>query len=180
MPIEVEAIRQRRDSCTVQLGGGASIVFEYLPVQVQEVMESADDGTLEQDAAGGTLSDARLLVATRLVEMVADWDVTRGGEPFPLDADEIAATFDAGSLNRCVTGIMEHYATGKSDGELLSRLGTAITSRKVGAESSPAGMTAASRASRQSANSQKSHSKAGSPRGRLRRIPNGTTSSVPA
>jgi hypothetical protein len=178
MPIEVSAIRDRRDSCTISLGGSASIVFEYLPIKVSEFMETSDDGTLEQDAAGGTLADARLLAATRLIEMVAAWDVTQDGQPFPLEAELVAETFDIGVLNRCGAGIMEHYATGKTDGGLLSKLGTATTSPKVGAESSPAG--AANRASRRNANSSRSRSNAGSSRGRLQPIPSGTTSSVPA
>ena len=179
MPIEVSAIRDRRDRCIIQLGGDASIVFDYLPIKVSELMERTDDGTLEQEAAGGdTLADARLLAATRLVDLVAAWDVTQGGEPFPLEAERVAETFDLGVLNRCIAGIMEHYATGKSNGELLSALGTGITSPKAAAASSPNG--AAHRASRRNANSSRSRSNAGSSRGRLRHIPSGTTSSVPA
>jgi hypothetical protein len=182
MPIELSQIRERRDTCTIVLGAGASIVFEYLPIKVSELMESSEDGTLEADAAaiaedGATLADARLLAASRLVDLVAAWDVTQGGDPFPLDAELVATALDLGVLNRCVAGIVEHYATGKTSGEFLNALGTGITSPKDGAKSSPTGTN---RASRRNANSSKSRSSRASARGNLRRIPSGTNSSVPA
>jgi hypothetical protein len=174
MPIEVSAIRDRRAVCTVELGPDASVVFEYRPVRIAELIERGDVDPERPD----TLQESREAVAAQLVDITAAWDVTREGEPFPLDALEIADTFDIGFLTRCFAGLVEHYATGKTTGELLSKLGTATTSPRDGAESSPDGV--ANRVSRRSASSSKSRSKATSPRGSLKRIPNGMTSSPPA
>lgn len=174
MPIEVEAIRNRVATCTVEVSPGASVVFEYIPVRLAEEIESGDLDVERPE----TVQDTREELARQLVAVTAAWDVTRDGEPFPLDADEIADTFDVGFLSKCTLAIAEHYLQGKVTGELLSKLGTVTTSPKVGAESSPVG--AANRVSRRSARSPKSRSSAASSRGRLQSIPSGSLSSLPA
>lgn len=176
MPIEVEAIRNRRASCTVELGPGASVAIEYLPLQVSAFMERSENGEL---SASDTLAGSVASLARELEGIATAWDVTRGGEPFPLDAEELAETFDIGFLTKCLAAVTEHYAQSKSSGELLSTPGIATTLPKAGAESSPDGATAGSRASRRNARSPRSRSSAGSSRGRLQTIPNGRTSSVP-
>jgi hypothetical protein len=174
MPIEVEAIRNRVAAVTVEIAPGATVVLEYRPVRLAEYIESGEVST-ERPAS---LQASREVLARQLVEVTVQWDVTRKGEPFPLDVYEIADTFDIGFLNKITTSIAEHYLQGKVSGELLSRLGDATFSRPVAAESSPVG--AGNRVSRRSASSSKSRSKVASPRGNLRRIPSGTTSSPPA
>src|SRR5258708_3286531 len=173
MRIEVSAIRDRRAVCTVELAPGASVVCEYRPLRIAELIES---GGVDMDRPE-TLQESREAVAAQLVGILTAWDVTREGEPFPLERDEIADTFDIGFLNKCISALFEHYAQGKVTGALLSAPGIGITSPRVGAESSPVGP--ANRASRRSANSSKSRSSAGSPRGSLQRIPSTTTSAAP-
>ena len=174
MPIEVEAIRNRRASCTVELGPGASVAIEYLPLQVAAFMARSESGDLSES---DTLAESVAALARELEGIATAWDVTRGGEPFPLEAEELAATFDIGFLSRCLGGITTHYAESKGSGELLSTPGTATISPKAGAESSPNGATAGSRASRRNARSPRSRSSAGSRRGILQSIQNGRTSS---
>lgn len=173
MPIEVETIRNRVASVTIEIAPGATVVVDYRPVRLAELIESGDVGADRPD----TIQDSRELLAAQLVEVVTAWDVTRQGEPFPLDVDEIADIFDIGFLNKCLVSIVEHYMQGKVTGELLSTPGIGTTSPRVAAESSPVGLV--NRASRRNASSPKSRSKAGSPHGRLQSIPSGTTSSAP-
>src|SRR5258708_602943 len=166
MPISVAAIRERRAACTVEISPDATVVIDYRPVRLAELIESGEVDVDRPD----TLQESREALATQLVEVVVGWDVTRdveGTEPFPLDSLEIADTFDIGFLNKCLTSIAEHYMQGKVTGELLSRPGIATTSPRAGVESSPAG--AANRVSRRSASSSKSRSKAGLSRVRLQR-----------
>jgi hypothetical protein len=174
MPIEVSVIRDRRAVCSVELAPGATVVIDYRPVRLAELIESGAVDVERPD----TIQESREELARQLVEVAVGWDVTREGEPFPLDQFEIADTFDIGFLNKCLISIAEHYLQGKVTGELLSAPGIATTSPKGGAESSPAGV--ANRASRRNASSSRSRSNAGSSRGHLQRIPSGTTSSVPA
>jgi len=173
MPIEVSAIRDRRAVCTVELGPGASVVCEYRPLRIAELIES---GGVDMERPE-TLQESREAVAAQLVGILSAWDVTREGEPFPLESYEIADTFDIGFLNKCIAALFEHYAQGKVTGELLSAPGIGTTSPRAAAPSSPVGVE--NRVSRRNASSSKSRSKAASSRGRLQSIPNGTTSSQP-
>src|SRR5215469_3993842 len=133
MPIEVEAIRNRRAACTVTLGPGATVEIEYLPLQVAGFMERTESGEI---AATDTLDATRTALARELADVATAWDVTSGGEPFPLDAEELAVTFDIGFLTKCLSALTEHYAQSKGSGELLSKPGTDTTSPRAGAESS--------------------------------------------
>jgi hypothetical protein len=178
MPIEVSAIRDRRAVCHVELAPGATVVCEYRPLRIAELIER---GGVDMERPE-TLQESREAVATQLVGILSAWDVTREGEPFPLDQYEIADTFDIGFLNKCMSALFEHYAQGKVTGELLSAPGIGTISQAAGAPSSPIPNSLGgngNRASRRNASSSKSRSKAGSPRGTLQRIPNTTTSSPP-
>ena len=177
MPIEVRAIQERRQTCELPMGEAGSVRLEYRPVVAERVLTQDAMRALSEASAGQPEAEQRRAVADLFVSVVAVWDVTADGEPFPLDAARIASTFDGTFLGLCMAAIVQHLNAGKVSGELSSALGIVTSLPMAGDGSSPATLMASSRPK---SSSPKSRPNRASRRGTLRSMSNGSPSSQPA
>ena len=183
MPIEVRAIQERRQTCELEMGEAGSVRLEYRPVVAERVLTQDAMTALSEANAGKPEGEQRRAVADLFVSIVAAWDVTEDGQPFPLDAARIASTFDGTFLGLCMAVIIQHANAGKVNGEVSRTLGIVTTLPMAEAptetrKASPA--RTAAEASRQKSKSQKSPPNRASRRGNLRSMSNGSPSLQPA
>lgn len=160
------------------MGDAGSVRLEYRPVIAERALTQEAMTALSEANAGRSEAEQRRAVADLFVSVVAAWDVTADGEPFPLDAARIAATFDGTFLGLCMAAIVQHVNAGKVNGELSNALGIVTSRPMAGDGSSPATLTASSRPK---SKSPKLPPNRASRRGNLRSMPpTGSPSSRPA
>lgn len=172
---EIRAIHARVDACTFPYGE-ETVTLGYYPARVAHIQQADLEAMQTRAKAAGSEAAAEAVMAEFTHPLLASWDLTEEGAPYPLDVAHLIA-MGPHFMGACLAAVIEQVNTGKASGLPSNGPGIATTSPMGAGKSSPVtkGM-----ASHRKPSVPKSRSKAASHPGNSPRIQSGSPSLPPA